>query len=226
MAATVDPSTYSAATTFGELGSKYEEAFDRVPVQVRSVEWIISQLPPKAKVVDVGCGTGKPACDMLVKAGLDVTGIDITPQMIEIAQTQVPGGRYEVADSRQWEPPSGNGSLNGVVSYFAFLAAVTQADIEKFFQRAYGWLRPGGVFVWGTVPVEGENVPLKWMGYEVIVSSLSAEANLEAIKKAGFTIEKHENEPYMPKGAEAGICKPEDVWEEDHLIVYCRKPST
>lgn len=225
MAPSVNPGTYSAVTTFTDIYSKYEDAFDRVPAQVRSVEWVADQLSPGSKVLDVGCGTGKPGCEILVNAGMDVTGIDITPKMIEIAKSKAPKARYAIADSRQWEPADGDASLDAVVSYFAFIAGVTQDDIRAFFRRAIRWLRPGGIFVFGTVPVEGENLPIQWLGRDVIVSSLSAADSVEAIKSAGFTIEKQEIEAYKSKAAEYGICKPEEVWEEEHLIVYCRKPA-
>ena len=213
---------YSAVDTFGELGERYEAAFDRVPAQVRSLEWLLKQLPRHAKVVDVGCGTGKPACEMLAEAGHDVTGIDITPKMIEIARRQVPKAKFEVADSRSWTNTAPQ--CDGIVSYFAFIAAVTQDDIRTFFRQAYASLKPGGNLVFGTVPVEGENVGIRWMGKDIIVSSLSAEETVKAIKAAGFEIEFQETASYMPKAVEAGICAAEDVWEEPQLFVYAQKP--
>lgn len=219
-----DPNTYSAATTFGELGAAYEQAFNRVPAQVRSVEWAIKQVPSGAKVLDVGCGTGKPACEMFVQAGLDTTGIDITPEMIEIAKKNVPGGKYEVMDSRTWQPPNGV-KYDGIVSYFAFIAGVSQADIKQYFKTAHGWLKPGGTFVFGTVPVVGENQTIKWLGKDAVVSGLSVEGNLEAIKDAGFAVEQNFVETFKPTAAEAGICKEDDVWPEDHLFVHCKKQN-
>ena len=225
MANTFNPDTYSAAQTFGELGSIYADAFDRIPAQVRSVEWMAAQLCRGSKVLDVGCGTGRPACEILVNAELDVTGIDITPEVIEIAKSKVPNAKYEVADSRMWEPPNGEASFDGLVSYFAFIAGVGQADIRAFFHRAYNWLRPGGLFVFGTVPVVGENVAIKWLGKDVVVSGLSADHTIASIRDAGFRIEKSETEAYRPKAAEAGICKPEEVWEEEQFFVYAKKPE-
>lgn len=225
MAIPFDPKTYSAVDTYTEIFSKYQDAFDRVPLQVRSTQWLIDQVSSDARVVDVGCGTGKPVCELMVDAGLDVTGVDITPKMIEIAKTQVPKGKFEVEDGRIWEPPAGSPPLDGVISCFAFLAAVSQADIRQLFPRVFSWLRPGGVFVFGTVPMDLEDFHIKWLGRNVVGSSLSIDDTLSAIKKAGFAIEKQETENYLPKAAEIGLCKPEDVWEEEHLFVCCRKPG-
>ena len=225
MTATFDPSTYSAVDTYTDINSKYQDAFDRVPLQVRSVEWMISQLSPNARTLDVGCGTGKPVCELLANAGLNANGIDITPKMIEIAIPQVPKAKFEVADARTWEPPAGSAQFDGIISCFAFLAAVSQADVRAFFPRAYRWLRPGGIFVFGTVPMDLENVQIKWLGRDVVGSSLDIESCFDAIKSAGFVVEKHELENYLPKGAEVGLCKAEDVWEEQHLFICCRKPA-
>ena len=56
------------------------------------------------------------------------------------------------------------------------------------------------------------------------MSSLTPEDTFESIGKAGFVVEKHETENFMPKGEDAGLCKQEDVGEERHLFVYCKKP--
>ncbi|KAK5681642.1 hypothetical protein LTS10_006175 [Elasticomyces elasticus] len=192
---------YSVADTYTDIGPAYQDAFREVPLQMRSLQWITSQLPKGSRVVDVGCGTGMPAVQAFAEAGYDVRGFDITPVMIEAARRQVPGARLEVADARSWEPSTTDLPLDCVYSSFAHLAGVDQSEIRKFFQRASSWLRPGGV----------------------VVSSLSAEGTARAIEDAGFVIATQETESYTPKGVEAGICQAEDVWEERHLFVYARK---
>jgi cyclopropane fatty-acyl-phospholipid synthase-like methyltransferase len=158
------PEPYVALDTYQDIGARYQIAFDRVPGQVRSVEWLISQLPKGSRFVDIGCGTGRPVCEMLALAGHDVQGVDLTPNMIKAAKEQVPNAKFEVADGREWQPSPLNGQLDAVTSYFAFLAGTKQEDGRQFFKRAYSWLRPGGLFVYGTVPLDAEDVELQWMG--------------------------------------------------------------
>lgn len=46
-----------SATTYDGIGKAYQEAF-KIPAQIRSLEWLLSHLPPGARVLDVGSGTG------------------------------------------------------------------------------------------------------------------------------------------------------------------------
>ena len=51
-----------------------------------------SQLPQNlrgARVLDAGCGTGALACE-LADRGADVLGVDISPQLVDIAQKRMP----------------------------------------------------------------------------------------------------------------------------------------
>lgn len=48
----------------------------------------ILELPQKAKILDVACGPGW-LCEFLGRSGYDVTGIDISPDMIEIAEERI-----------------------------------------------------------------------------------------------------------------------------------------
>ncbi|KAI1608113.1 methyltransferase type 12 [Exophiala viscosa] len=69
----------------------------------------------------------------------------------------------------------------------------------------------------------GENMDIAWMGRPIVASSLSSEEVLEVMKAAKFEVLKVENSKYLPRAAQAGICREEDVWEEEHLFVYARK---
>lgn len=49
------------------------------------------------KVLDLGCGPGIQS-HTLVEEGLEVTGLDLSPKMIDEARKKVPGGNFLVAD--------------------------------------------------------------------------------------------------------------------------------
>lgn len=54
------------------------------------VDKILEGLPPGAKVLDLGCGTGSPIARHIVDRGFRVVGIDQSKRMLEIAKSVVP----------------------------------------------------------------------------------------------------------------------------------------
>jgi 2-polyprenyl-3-methyl-5-hydroxy-6-metoxy-1,4-benzoquinol methylase len=59
-------------------------------------------LPRKARICDLGCGTGWLSQD-LMKFG-DVTGVDLSPDGIEVAKQRRRGPHFEVQDILIWRP--------------------------------------------------------------------------------------------------------------------------
>lgn len=224
MAAAAVQSPLSVEALFDDVGPAYESAFAKCEPQAASVEWLKSQLADKkpAKIVDIGCGTGRPVVSELANAGHRVLGIDISGAMIEAAQKNVPNAKFEKKDFNDFKPQAG--SLDAITVYFSMIADVTQDQIKENFKKIYDWLKPGGIFVFGTVPVAGNNLEIKWMGRPVKVSSLEADEAVSSIKETGFEVVHSATSAFTPAAAEAGICKAEDVWEEPHLFVYAKKP--
>ena len=54
------------------------------------VDKILENLPPKAEVLDLGCGTGKPIAKYMLRKGFQVVGIDQSERMLEIAKSEIP----------------------------------------------------------------------------------------------------------------------------------------
>lgn len=65
----VDERPLSAAELFDAIGTGYEDAFGRPPVVDRAAQELLRRLPPGARVLDVGSGTGKPAAADLTANG-------------------------------------------------------------------------------------------------------------------------------------------------------------
>jgi 2-polyprenyl-3-methyl-5-hydroxy-6-metoxy-1,4-benzoquinol methylase len=226
--ATTNPSTsstYSTAALFDEVGPAYETAFAGLPEQAASIEWLLSELSKSqvrpAEILDIGCGTGRPVCSSLAAAGHSVIGIDVSAEMIKAAREQVPQATIEQLDVRDFKSPANR--FDAITVYFSMIAGVTQDEIRQFIQQIHSWLKPSGSFVFATVPISGNNMELKWMGRPAVVSSLSPEEFGAWIRQVGFEIVHEQESKFLPKAVEAGICEPDDVWEEPHLFVYAKK---
>jgi ubiquinone/menaquinone biosynthesis C-methylase UbiE len=225
VATTSAPSDFSTASLFDGIGKKYETAFEGHPEQAVSIQWVLTELAKSqvkpAKILDIGCGTGQPVCGAFADAGHSVIGIDVSAEMVKTAREQVPNATFEQTDVREFKGE--DSSFDAITVYFSMIAGVTQDEIRAAIQQIYTWLKPGGVFVFATVPVTGNNLEIKWMGKPVVVSSLDPEDYVEWIGKVGFEIVERRDSKFLPKAVDAGICGPDEVWEEPHLFVYAKK---
>lgn len=107
-------------------------------------------VPPGARILDAGCGTGRVA-GALAARGHTVVGVDADPALIEAARTDHPGPRWLVADlaeldlAAQGEPePFDAAVVAGNV--MAFVAPGTEAAVLR---RIAAHVRPDGLVVVG-----------------------------------------------------------------------------
>ncbi|MEC3953073.1 class I SAM-dependent methyltransferase [Nocardia sp. CDC153] len=185
----------SAAEVFDGLGKDYEHAFAGLIAQREELDWLLTQLPPRAKVLDVGCGTGRPTAEVLAAAGHDVTGCDVSPGMIEIARAQVPGARFELADLRTLDYPPG--TWHAVVAFFPLLQ-LTRAEIDAALAKFADWLAPNGLFLFATVPADVESLDIEFMGKPVTVSSYPLAEYHRLLHAAGLTIVRERVVEFLP----------------------------
>lgn len=90
-------------------------------------------------LLDIGCGSGY-ASRMAAALGATVTGIDITPELIEIARERVPAGDFRVGgmDALPFE----NNSFDAAVAFNAFQFA---DDPARAVQEAARVVKDGGL---------------------------------------------------------------------------------
>ncbi|MEU8895605.1 methyltransferase domain-containing protein [Nocardia sp. NPDC048505] len=202
----------SAAQLFDEIGVAYERAFRELPEQAAALGWLAEQLPAGARVVDVGSGTGVPAARMLCDNGFRVTGIDVSPVMVEVARKQVPGAEFHQADVREYEAAE----VDAVCAFFPLLQ-MTRAEIDAAIRRMTGWLRPGGYLVLATVPADIEQIDIVFLGRPARVSSYAEPSLLKVLEAAGLEVLESRQSVFIPDHEPAA--------PEPHLFVYCRRPA-
>ncbi len=101
-------------------------------------------------VLELGCGTGRITIPM-AQQGIDITGLDITPQMIERAKSKaerlpiqwVIGDARDFALSRTFRLIFESGAT--------FQHMLTRADQENMLARVREHLEPDGRFIVGTI---------------------------------------------------------------------------
>jgi SAM-dependent methyltransferase len=130
------------------------DAFDLEPdhgmlrPETREAWWtLLESLLPKApaRVADLGCGTGTVSV-LLAEHGYEVTGIDLSPRMIDRARAKAQsaglGMRFEVGNAG--EPELEPGAFDVV---FARHVVWALPDPTAALQRWAALLAPGGRFV-------------------------------------------------------------------------------
>ncbi len=102
------------------------------------------RLRPGQFVLDMGCGRGRHAA-IFAKAGMKVTGIDLSEASIEDAIQKVPDAHFEVHDIRE---PYATEGFDAVVCLFTSLGySEDRKDDRDAVVAAATALKPGGLFV-------------------------------------------------------------------------------
>ena len=71
-----------------------------VPLALRVLEKLVfPHLPAKARILDLCCGTGQLAQALLAR-GHQVTGLDVSQEMLRLARQNAPTAEFIVADAK------------------------------------------------------------------------------------------------------------------------------
>ncbi|MER5360668.1 class I SAM-dependent methyltransferase [Streptomyces sp. NPDC002785] len=201
-----------AAKVFDALGAEYERAFAESANHHASLHRLLEHIAPHSRVLDVGCGTGRPTAQTLADAGHDVLGVDVSPVMVDLAARQVPGASFECADIR--ELPLEEGSFDAVCVYFSLLQ-MSREDQSRLLRKLGRLLVAGGHLVVATVPLDVEDVSVVFMGQKVQATSFGADEFTELVAGAGFTILWQQSSLFTP-AYEAAVAEPQ-------LFLHCRR---
>lgn len=197
----VSPSTEPPMNTAAPDSRFWDDMAERYaaqPVELpdafeRKIEITRSRMRPDSVVLDVGCGTGSLAL-RLADAGAHVHGLDLSPEMVRIANRKAAAqgedrvtfhaGPFESFDA---VPP---GSLDGLCAY-SLLHLV--ADRAATLARIHALLKPGGFFISSTATLGDTWVPyrpiiamMRMVGKAPYVDVIGRDTITAEVRAAGF----------------------------------------
>lgn len=109
------------------------------PYEVPFLERLTQRLPKPAKVLDLGCGTGRPVAEFLLRKGIAVTGIDQAENLLALAKQRFPAGRWLEAEMETFEADE---TYDGAVIWDS-LFHLPRDQHEPILRRVLGSLRQG-----------------------------------------------------------------------------------
>jgi uncharacterized protein YceH (UPF0502 family) len=98
-------------------------------------------------VVEVGCGPGHVTAH-LAAAGVDATGLDLSPGMVAEARRRFPEGRYDVGDLRRLSRPATSAAWTAVLAWYS-LVHLAASELPGAVAALARPLAPGGWLVLG-----------------------------------------------------------------------------
>jgi glycine/sarcosine N-methyltransferase len=139
-------------SAFEDLAYIYDQTIDWEQRLVREIPFLTTliQDKPNARILDLACGSGRHAV-ALASQGYEVTGLDLSPQMIEAAKHHVKekgvSVQFSVTDMRQVRELL-EGQFDLIICLGNSLALLpTLSDVQQTLTNVHQLLTEGGSFV-------------------------------------------------------------------------------
>lgn len=133
--------------TYGAVAEVYAEhladELDGLPFE----RWLLGRIASEASgpVVEVGCGPGHVTA-YLSACGADARGLDLTPEMVEVARSRFPGVRYDVGDLRRLMRPESAAGWGAVLAWYS-LIHLAASELPAALESLVRPIAPGGLLV-------------------------------------------------------------------------------
>ena len=130
--------------TWNKIASQYEDKFMDLNLYNETYDFICTYLTkPNSKILEIGCGPGNITKYILSKRpDFDIFGIDIAPNMIELAKKNNPTASFAIMDSRKISDLKNK--YDGIICGFC-IPYLSPEDCEKFIFDAKNLLNDYGI---------------------------------------------------------------------------------
>ena len=173
--------------SYNRIAAAYLSSRRRDSTDVMLLDDLLVRLPPRARVLDAGCGAGVPIAQQLATRA-SVIGVDFAGVQLGLARHHVPTGVWVCADLVAL--PFADASFDAVCSYYAVIHIPREqhAGVLDSFARV---LRSGGLALLclgaADLPAWTEqyhDAPMYWSHYDAATS-------LSLVEAAGLALVWH-----------------------------------
>lgn len=171
------------ANSWNKIGKMYHDSRNHEKINDVLAKFV-EILPKDANVLDAGSGSGVPVSKYLSEAGLQVTGIDISDTMLELARKYVPGGKFLKMNIKNLE--FDEETFEGIISVFA-LFHISRKHHGGILKDFFKILKKGGIMIINTGAGGFDGVS-NFFGQPMVWSNNEPEKTLKMAQKAGFKI--------------------------------------
>ena len=142
-------------------------------------------LPAQAKILDLGCGSGRPIAAYLLQHGHQLTGVDSADSMLEMAREHFPTQCWIEADMRTVDL---NQCFDAILAWDSFFH-LTPNDQRCMFEKFALWSTSNTVLMFSSGPATGEAIG-EMFGEALYHASLSQDEYRQLLKDHGFKVVK------------------------------------
>jgi cyclopropane fatty-acyl-phospholipid synthase-like methyltransferase len=167
--------------------------------------FLADRLPSGARVLDLGCGSGRPVAQYMVQRGLRVTGVDSSPGMISLCRERLPDQEWIVADMRSL---SLGLRFDGILAWDSFFH-LDFDDQRRMFAVFAAHASAGAWLMFNAGPQHGEAVG-SYRGDPLYHASLAPSEYEALIRRYGFEVIEHAVNDARAGGRTAWLCRSRD----------------
>ncbi len=196
-----------------EYADKYLNEFDHKPLDRELLDRFANRVKGLGRTCDLGCGPGQVA-RYLKGRGVDVMGIDLSPQMVDQARKLNPGIPFQQGDMRHLDLP--DGALAGIAAFYCIIH-IPREDVVAVLRELYRVLMPDGLLLLTFHAGEETRHMDEFFGKPVSLDFrfFKREEMEMKLKEAGFLIDDVvERGPY-----------PDVEAQTNRVYLFARKPS-
>jgi cyclopropane fatty-acyl-phospholipid synthase-like methyltransferase len=186
------------ARGYDKVADDYEalEAPDAPWPRLERVRAFVADMPQNSRVLDIGCGNGLPATRELASRH-QVVGVDISPEQIARAKSNVPDARFICGDVRTVDL-LGN-SFDAIVALY-LVDNVPSEDYPALFAKLARCLKPGGQLLLSAEPGHDPGQTYEWLGVRMFINTIPTDDLVELIEAAGLKVTSIDDESQLEGG--------------------------